>query len=104
MERRNRPEVRRDMPPEVPPTVESYEQPVHQGTGETDRVSSPPIGVRVRWSGVTSGWVMALGTLLWLTALGLAIGITAIGDPRAADSNTASGLGMGAGLWGPSPS
>jgi hypothetical protein len=43
---------------------------------------------------------MALGTLLLLTALGLAIGITAFGDPRTADSNTASGLGMGAGLWG----
>jgi hypothetical protein len=61
---------------------------------------TPPIGVRVRWGGVTSGWIMALGTLLLLTTLGLAIGITAIGDPRTADSATASGLGMGAGLWG----
>jgi hypothetical protein len=99
MERSNRPEVRRDMPPEVPPTVESYERPVQQVNGEVDR-GTPPIGVRVRWGGVTSGWVMALGTLLLLTALGLAIGITAMGDPRTADSNTASGLGRGAGLWG----
>ena len=67
--------------------------------GEADR-GTPPIGVRVRWSGVTSGWVMALGTLLLLTTLGLAIGITALGDPRTADSDTASGLGLGAGLWG----
>ena len=104
MERSNRPEVRRDMPPEVPPPVESYERPVQQGNVEADRVPSPPIGVRVRWSGVTSGWIMALGTLLLLTTLGLAIGITAIGDPRTADSATASGLGMGAGLWGLSPS
>jgi hypothetical protein len=37
---------------------------------------------------------------LLLTTLGLAIGITALGDPRTADSATASGLGMGAGLWG----
>ena len=100
MERRNRPEGMRDKPPEVPPSVETYERPVHQVNGEADRVTPPPIGVRVRWGGVTSGWVMALGTLLLLTALGLAIGITAIGDPRTADSHTASGLGMGAGLWG----
>jgi hypothetical protein len=99
MERSNRPEVRRDMPPEVPPSVETSERPVHHVNGEADR-GTPPIGVRVRWSGVTSGWVMALGTLLLLTTLGLAIGITALGDPRTADSDTASGLGLGAGLWG----
>jgi hypothetical protein len=100
MERSNRPEGIRDKPPEVAPFVETYERPVHQVHGEADRETSPPIGVRVRWGGVTSGWVMALGTLLLLTALGLAIGITAIGDPRTADSPTASGLGIGAGLWG----
>jgi len=99
MERSNRPEVRRDMPPEVPPSVETYERPVHHVNGEADR-GTPPIGVRVRWSGVTSGWVMALGALLLLTTLGLAIGITALGDPQTADSDTASGLGLGAGLWG----
>ena len=99
MERSNRPEVRRDMPPEVPPSVETYERPVHHVNGEADR-GTPPIGVRVRWSGVTSGWVMALGTLLLLTTLGLAIGITALGDPRTADRDTASGLGLGTGLWG----
>jgi hypothetical protein len=43
---------------------------------------------------------MALGIILLLTALGLAIGIAAIGDPRTADRDTASSLGMGAGLWG----
>ena len=32
--------------------------------------------------------------------VGLAIGITALGDPRTADSATASSLGLGAGLWG----
>jgi hypothetical protein len=100
MERRNPPEGIRDMPPEVPLSVETYEQPAHQVNGVADRVTAPPIGVRVRWGGVTSGWVMALGTLLLLTALGLAIGITAFGDPRTADSHTASGLGLGAGLWG----
>jgi hypothetical protein len=99
MERSNRPEGMRDTPLEVPPAVETSARPAHPGNGEADRVT-PPIGVRVRWSGVTSGWVMALGTLLLLTALGLAIGITAIGDPRTADTPTASGLGLGAGLWG----
>jgi hypothetical protein len=99
MERSNRPESIRDKPLDVPPAVDTYERPVYQVSGEADR-GTPPIGVRVRWGGVTSGWIMALGTLLLLTTLGLAIGITAIGDPRTADSPTASGLGMGAGLWG----
>ena len=99
MERSNRPEVMRDMPLEVPPAVETSTRPVYQVNGEADRMT-PPIGVRVRWGGVTSGWIMALGTLLLLTTLGLAIGITALGDPRTADSATASGLGLGAGLWG----
>jgi hypothetical protein len=72
---------------------------VYQVNGEADR-GTPPIGVRVRWGGVTSGWIIALGTLVLLTTLGLAIGITAMGDPQTGDSPTASGLGMGAGLWG----
>jgi len=59
----------------------------------------PPIGPRVRWSGVMSGLFVAIGTLILLTALGLAIGITALGDPRMATSETASGLGIGAGIW-----
>ena len=99
MERSNRPEGLRDKPPDVPPAVETSERPVYQVNGEADR-GTPPIGVRVRWGGVTSGWIIALGTLVLLTTLGLAIGITAMGDPRTGDSPTASGLGMGAGLWG----
>jgi hypothetical protein len=46
-----------------------------------------------------SGVVMALGIVLLLTALGLAIGLTAVGDPRAATAGTATGLGIGTGLW-----
>jgi hypothetical protein len=46
-----------------------------------------------------SGVIFALGIVLLLTALGLAIGITAVGDPRAATSGTATGLGIGAGFW-----
>ena len=46
-----------------------------------------------------SGSVVALGVLLLMGALGLAIGVTALGDPRAATSATASGLGIGAGVW-----
>jgi hypothetical protein len=64
---------------------------------QTDLI--PPIGPRVRWGGVMSGLFIAIGTLLLLTALGLAVGITAVGDPRAATSDTASGLGIGAGIW-----
>jgi hypothetical protein len=59
----------------------------------------PPRGTRVRWGGVMSGFVVALGVLLLMGALGLAIGVTALGDPRAATSVTASGLGIGGGVW-----
>src|ERR671923_216668 len=59
----------------------------------------PPQGPRVRWAGVMSGFFVAIGVLLILGALGLAIGVTALGDPRAATSETASGLGIGAGVW-----
>jgi len=100
MERRERRESIIDKRREVPPSVETYERPAGHIDREDDRAMQPPIGLRVRWGGVTSGLVMALGTILFLTALGLAIGISAIGDPRTADSNTASGLGIGAGLWG----
>ena len=100
MERRTQDEGFRDQRHEVPPSVEAYERPARYGDGNDDRATQPPIGLRVRWGGVTSGWLIALGTILLLTALGLAIGITAIGDPRAADRETASGLGIGAGLWG----
>ena len=58
-----------------------------------------PADTRVRWGGVMSGFVVALGVLLLMGALGLAIGVTALGDPRAATSTTASGLGIGSGVW-----
>jgi hypothetical protein len=58
-----------------------------------------PLGPRVRWGGVMSGFFVAIAALLLLTALGLAIGITVLGDPRAATGDTASGLGIGAGIW-----
>lgn len=58
-----------------------------------------PLGPRVRWGGVMSGLFVALGALMLLTTLGLAIGITVLGDPRAATDETASGLGIGAGIW-----
>jgi hypothetical protein len=59
----------------------------------------PPQGPRVRWTGVLSGLVVALGVLLLMGTLGLAIGVTALGDPRAATGETATGLGIGAGVW-----
>ena len=58
-----------------------------------------PPDTRVRWGGVMSGLFVALGVLLLMGALGLAIGVTALGDPRAATSATASGLGIGGGVW-----
>jgi hypothetical protein len=59
----------------------------------------PLRSTRVRWGGVMSGVFVALGVLLLMGALGLAIGVTALGDPRAATSATASGLGIGGGVW-----
>jgi hypothetical protein len=59
----------------------------------------PPQGPRVRWSGVMSGFFVALGVLMIMGALGLAIGVTALGDPRTATHETASELGIGAGIW-----
>jgi hypothetical protein len=85
---------------EVVPPVELHERStrfVDPMDGRTEVLSL--VGPRVRWGGVSSGLFFALGTLLLLTALGLAIGITALGDPRTATSNTASGLGTGAGIW-----
>jgi hypothetical protein len=58
-----------------------------------------PAGPRVRWGGVMSGFVVALGVLMLLTALGLAVGLTALEDPRAMTGETASDLGVGAGVW-----
>jgi hypothetical protein len=60
----------------------------------------PPVGPRVRWGGVMSGFVVAMGTILLLTALGMAIGITTLGDPRAATDYVEPGLGVGASIWG----
>ena len=57
-------------------------------------------GPRVRWSGITSGFVFALGTILLLSALGLAIGITTLDDPRTTTDYIESGLGVGASIWG----
>ena len=61
---------------------------------------SPPVGPRVRWGGVMSGFVVAMGTILLLTALGVAIGITTLGDPRATTDYVEPGLGIGASIWG----
>jgi hypothetical protein len=71
------------------------------GVGETlnERTNIlPPQGPRVRWAGVMSGLFVAPGVLMIMGALGLVIGVTALGDPRAATGETASGLGIGAGV------
>ena len=56
-------------------------------------------GPRVRWGGVFSGFVIALGALLLLTVLGLAVGFTALDDPRVVTGENASNVGLGAGIW-----
>ena len=85
---------------EVIPPAAPQERPARAvGVYETEPEGVPPVGPRVRWGGVMSGVIFALGIVLLLTALGLAIGITAVGDPRAATAGTATGLGIGAGFW-----
>src|SRR5215510_14464711 len=85
---------------EVIPPAATQERPARAvGVYETAPEAVPPVGPRVRWGGVMSGVILALGIVLLLTALGLAIGITAVGDPRAATAGTATGLGIGAGFW-----
>jgi hypothetical protein len=84
---------------EVPSRVEVYEQPGSRLDRNADHLAGRlPGEPRVRWGGVTSGFVTALGLLLLLVVLGLAIGFTAIGDPRTGVPS--SDLGTGAGIWG----
>ena len=91
--------VRRELREEVSP-MERHEQTARSIEAfDTPTAAVPPVGPRVRWGGVTSGFIITLGTVVFMTALGLAIGITAMGDPRAATDNTAARLGTGAGLW-----
>ena len=92
-------DVRRELREEGPPLERREPTARSVETFETPTAAVPPVGPRVRWGGVTSGFIIALGTILLLTALGLAIGITAVGDPRAATPNTVTGLGIGAGIW-----
>ena len=61
----------------------------------------PPVGPRVRWGGVMSGVILALGIVLVLTALGLAIGISAVGGPARGDGGHGDGPGDWRGLPGP---
>ena len=75
---------------------------ISDGVEETldERTNILPLqGPRVRWAGVMSGFFVAIGVLIIMGALGLAIGVTALGDPRTATGETASGLGIGAGVW-----
>jgi len=66
---------------------------------EHTAIVTSEVGPRVRWSGVMSGFFVAVGALLLMVALGLAIGITALGNLRAATGETAEGLGIGTGIW-----
>ena len=86
---------------EVIPPVAAGEEPTHPANmyGRDIEVRAP-IEPRVRWGGVMSGFVVAMGTILLLTALGMAIGITTLNDPRATTEYVDSGLGAGASIWG----
>ena len=84
----------------IPPA--GVDEPATHPVNGSDRHTevSPPVGPRVRWGGVMSGFVVAMGTILLLTALGVAIGITTLGDPRASTDYVEPGLGIGASIWG----
>lgn len=88
---------------EVIPPLGADERSTHPANAHMhgrDIEASPPIGPRVRWGGVMSGFVVAMGTILLLTALGMAVGITTLNDPSASTQYVDSGLGMGASIWG----
>jgi hypothetical protein len=57
-----------------------------------------PVGFRVAWSSVWSGFLISVGVFLLLTVLGLAIGISAADIGPGEDAN-AKGLGIGAAAW-----
>jgi hypothetical protein len=84
--------------PQPIPSPPSRPTPVVERVQERSTVLAPT-GPRVRWGGVMSGFVVALGALMLLTALGLAIGLTALDDLRVVTRQDASGLGLGAGVW-----
>jgi hypothetical protein len=63
--------------PQPIPSPSSRSTPVVERVEERSTVLAPT-GPRVRWGGVMSGFVVALGALMLLTALGLAIGLTAL--------------------------
>lgn len=54
--------------------------------------------LRLAWSSVWSGFLIAVGAFLLLTVLGLAVGISAADVGPASDGN-AKGLGIGAAAW-----
>jgi len=84
MEGRRPPRGRGERYREVIPPVGVDEPAIHPVNASDRHIEiSPPVGPRVRWGGVMSGFVVAMGTILLLTALGIAIGITTLNDPRA---------------------
>ena len=101
MEGRRPPRGRGERDREVIPPV-GVDEPATHPVNASDRhiEVSPPVGPRVRWGGVMSGFVVAMGTTLLLTALGIAIGITTLNDPRATTEYVDAGLGTGASIWG----
>lgn len=57
------------------------------------------VGRQISWSGVWSGFLVAVGTLVLLTALGVAIGAT-VADVSPGSASNPQGWGIGAGVWG----
>lgn len=55
-------------------------------------------GTRLAWSGVWSGFLVAVGVFLLLSVLGLAVGVTAV-DTGAAAAGNAREAGIGAAVW-----
>ncbi len=74
----------------------------NMNTDVTDQFAIAPAaaaqGLRVAWSSVWTGFLIAVGTVLLLTVLGLAIGISAA-DVGPATEGNAQGLGISAAVW-----
>jgi hypothetical protein len=62
----------------------------------TTAAAFDPVQVSVRWAGVWTGFLIAIGVFMILTALGLAIGVTAANNT----STNTQAVASGAAWWG----
>jgi hypothetical protein len=72
-----------------------------QDIDQTGVVVQRPVGYwrYVSWGAILAGAVLTVATQLLLSLLGAGIGLVALGNTENADADTATGFGIGAGVW-----